>query len=298
MSSEINNNQSKKLLYFSILIVLAFIILRFVLFYFRSDGFSGLSIILPILAALIIVFGLLTSGCFAAWVYQDCKKRDDDGILWAVIVFVTTPFIGLLLYFLRRSEIKQSCPSCGYKISLKANYCERCGIQIKYKEVSIMNKHTHNLKYIITGIICMVFMITCLTGFIINAAVKGNINTSVNSNKKVWNTGIISMNYETHLDGIWKLDFKSASNGFIKQSNMKINNAANEVLYADIKCDTIPDGATLTLWLVQGDISKSVDVTNLSSPFEYSLNEFKNGKIYVRLQINGVENVKSEIYIK
>ena len=42
----------------------------------------------------------------------------------------------------------------------------------------------------------------------------------------------------------------------------------------------------------------SYDVTNLSEPLEYSLNEFENGKVHVRLQINGVENTVSEIYIQ
>ena len=79
---------------------------------------------------------------------------------------------------------------------------------------------------------------------------------------------------------------------------MTIDDADVQLLYADISCGTIPDGATLVLWLVQGEIAKSIDVTNLSEPLEYPLNEFENGKVYVRLQINGVENTVSKIYIQ
>ncbi len=43
---------------------------------------------------------------------------------------------------------------------------------------------------------------------------------------------------------------------------------------------------------------KSVDVTNLSEPLEYPLNEFENGEVHVRLQINGVEDTVAEIYVK
>lgn len=43
---------------------------------------------------------------------------------------------------------------------------------------------------------------------------------------------------------------------------------------------------------------ETVDVTNLSEPLEYPLNDFENGEIHVRLQINGVENTISEIYVK
>ena len=52
------------------------------------------------------------------------------------------------------------------------------------------------------------------------------------------------------------------------------------------------------MWLVQGEVVKSVDVTNLSEPLEYPLNDFENGEIHVRLQINGVEDTISEIYVK
>ena len=79
---------------------------------------------------------------------------------------------------------------------------------------------------------------------------------------------------------------------------MTISDADTQLLCADISCGTVPDGATLVLWLVQGDTAQSVDVTNLSEPLEYALNEFENGKIRIRLQINGVENTVSEIYIQ
>ena len=57
-------------------------------------------------------------------------------------------------------------------------------------------------------------------------------------------------------------------------------------------------GSGLVTVMVQGDVAESIDITNLSEPLEYPLNEFKNGKIHVRLQINGVEDTVSEIYIK
>ena len=79
---------------------------------------------------------------------------------------------------------------------------------------------------------------------------------------------------------------------------MMIEDPNTQMPHADISCGTVPDGASLILWLVQGDVSKSFDVTNLSEPLEYSLSEFENGKIHVRLQINDVEDTISEIYVK
>lgn len=157
---------------------------------------------------------------------------------------------------------------------------------------------THNLKFIIAGIVSMVLMLVCLTGFIVSAASGKGINTNAASDDRVWNLGTISMNYNTYLDDVWKLDFKRASEGFVEEQNMTIADADAQLLYADIFCGTVPDGATLVLWLVQGDTAKSVDVTSLSEPLVYPLNEFEKGKIHVRLQINGVENTVSEIYIQ
>ena len=286
-------------LYIGILVVLLIIFLRFGLYFLKSDGFSGLSLLLPLLLLCFILFALATSAFFAAWVYQDCKRRGEDPVLWAVVVFAATPFIGMLIYFLRRSEIKTICPACGQRISVRAKYCEECGTHVEKEDNDIMVKQeTHHLRFIVAGIVSMVLMLVCLTGFIVSAAAGKGINTNVASNERVWNLGTISMNYSTYLDDVWKLDFRSASEGFVKEQNMTIADVDDQLLYADISCGMVPDGATLVLWLVQGDVVKSIDVTNLSEPLQYPLNEFENGKVHVRLQINGVEDTVSKIYIQ
>ena len=294
-----NKNLGKLLGYIGIPVLLSAIVFRFVLFYFRSDGFSGMSMIFPLLAIGILIFALITSVFFAAWVYQDCKRRGDDPVLCAVVVFAATPFIGLLTYFLRRSEIKTTCPACGQRISVKAKYCQECGTCIEKEDDRVMVKQgTHHLKFMIAGIVSMVFMLVCLTGFIVSAASGKGINTNAASNDRVWNLGVINMNYNTYQNDVWKLNFSSASDGFIKEQHMMIADADTQLLHADISCGTVPEGSALVLWLVQGDTAKSIDVTSLSEPLEYPLHEFENGKIRIRLQINGVENTVSEIYIQ
>lgn len=295
-------NPAKKnrlLLYIFIPVILLFILLRFGLYFLKSDGFSGLSVLLPVLLLGFVLSALCTSVLFAAWVHEDCKRRGDDPVLWALVVFCATPFVGFLIYFLRRSEIKNVCPACGQRISVRAKYCEECGMYIEKEDCSVMERQgTHHLKWIIAGIVSMALMLVCLAGFIVSAAVGDGINTNVASEERVWNLGAINMNYNAYLDGVWKLNFKSASEGFVKEQNMTIADADAQLLYADISCGTVPEGATLVLWLVQGDVAKSMDVTNLSEPLECPLNEFENGKVHVRLQINGVENVVSEIYVQ
>ncbi len=295
-----NKNLGKLLGYIGIPVLLSAIVFRFVLFYFRSDGFSGMSMIFPLLAIGILIFALITSVFFAAWVYQDCKKRNDDGILWAVIIFITTPLIGLLIYFLRRCEMKQSCDACGHLVSLRAKFCEECGSKIERREEmkDMEMKRTHHINYIVIGAVSMILMLACLTGFIVNAVYGKGINSDINSNDRVWNMGAISMNYQSMKDGVWTLDFKSASDGFIAQEDMIIEDVETDSLYADISCNTVPDDSSITLYLVQGGIVRSFDVTSLSEPLEYPLNEFENGEIHVRLLIEGVEDTISKIHIK
>lgn len=293
------NNKSRLLLSIGIPVILLSVFLRFGLYYLKSDGFSGLSLLLPILLLSFLLFALCTSAFFAAWVYQDCKKRGDDPVLWTIVFFLATPFMGLLIYFLRRSEIKTTCPVCGHRISVKAKYCEECGTHVEKEENSVMVRQgTHHLKFIIAGVMSMVLMLVCLAGFIVSAAAGNGINTDVASEDQVWNLGTISMNYNTYLGGVWKLDFRSAGEGFVKEQNMTIADADTQQLYADISCGTVPDGAELILWLVQGEVAKSMDVTSLSGPLEYPLHEFENGKVHVRLEINGVKDTVSEIYVQ
>ena len=281
--------------------ILLFFILRFTLFYIWSDGFSGLSMLLPILLLCFILFAIGMSASFAAWVYMDCKKRGDDAILWTLVIIIATPFIGLLIYFLRRPEIKHSCPACGHRISLRAKYCEECGAQITTnKEVFkvMANSKTHHLGLIITGTICMVLAVLCLTGFIVTAATGNGVNSDVTSNERIWNLGVITNDRDAYVNGIWNLDFRHASDGFVEEVTMSIHDPEKEYLHADITCGNVPEGSSLTLWLVQDDTVQSVDVTSLSEPLEYSLAEFAEGDIFVRLQINGVEDVNSEISIR
>ena len=299
MKYKVGKNTGKKIFYIGIPAVVGLGIVWVAGLYLRSDGFEGISAAIVLEIAGSIVFALLTSISFAAWVFEDCKKRGEDAVLWVILIFITGTFVGLLLYLLRRSEVKRDCPSCGHRISLRAKYCEECGNLVENREeVMLMEKRTHHLKYLICGTVCAVLMLTCLVGFCVSLASGEGVNNSVSADKNLWNSGVITMSVETKLGNTWKVRFNSASNGFVKEAKMKIDDISEEKLYADISCGEVPEGAELILWLVQGEKAESINVTNLSEPLEYPLNEFQQGKIRIRLQINGVKEVKSQIQIK
>lgn len=293
-------NQNKLFLCIGIAVVFLLILLRFGLYFLKSGGFEGLSMLLPVLLFCFVIFAVLTTVFFAAWVYQDCKMRGDDPVVWVIIIFAASPFIGLLVYFLRRPEMKKGCPVCGRRISSEAKYCEVCGAYVENMEdMRIMEKKkTHHLGLIVAGVVSIVLMLGSLGAFIVSAAAGDYVNSDVASDERVWNLGVITMETSTYFGGVWKLDFKSASDGYIEEQKMKIEDADSQVLSADISCGTVPENAELILWLVQGDTAQSVDVTDLSEPLEYPLDDFENGKLRVRLQINGVKDVSSEISIQ
>lgn len=281
------------------LILIALLAVKLIRFYLKSGGISGLSPVLPLLLAGVILFAFAMSAFFAAWVYEDCRRRGGDAVLWALLTFFLSPFIGLLVYFLRRPEIRQECPRCGHRISLRAKYCEECGTHIiPVKEEIIMQKKTHHLGFILGGTICLILTLVSLTGFIVTAVtVDGAVNDSPGSPERVWNTGVIFMSFQTSGKDSWDLNFSSATDGYIEEHRFDLDDPDSKTLTADISCGTVPDGASLTLWLVQGDKAESVDVTNLSKPLAYPLDQFDSGKLIVRLQINGVEDTECKITI-
>ena len=131
--SDIKYRNNRGLILAAAILVL-FILVRFGIFFAVSGGFSGIAMAIPLFFLGVIFFWLLMSAFFGAWVYQDCRKRGDDPVLWVIIIFLATPVIGLLIYFLRRREIKRPCPACGHPVPLRAKYCEECGTYIQNRE--------------------------------------------------------------------------------------------------------------------------------------------------------------------
>ncbi len=246
----------------------------------------------------IMLFSLLTYVFFGIWIYKDCKERGENPLIWILLLFFTSIFVGLIIYLLLRKQDKKNCHNCGSFISNTAKYCENCGVVVENTQQLQNQAKKTNGKYIIAGFISFIIILVCTVVVIVTAVLGIGIESDVTINKHIYNTGFKTFSRENKVGNNWSLSLKSATNGFVEEVKMEINNPQEEILYADTYCETIPEGANLMLWLVQDDIVKSVDVTNLSQTLEYSLSEFKEGKIYVRLQINGVKDIKSKIYIK
>lgn len=285
-----NSAESKKYLTIGIVAFFALFALIALRICIRLNGndFSGISTfaVILLLGGILCVFIFIS--CICTWVYKDSISRGENGLLWALIVLVTTPFIGLIVYFISRKEEKATCKSCKNQITKKANYCEHCGVENKNKEEYTMLKTNKSVKLIVVGVMAAVLMIGCFTTFTVLAFTSDSF-----VDKTIWNMGIISMSYENKSGNEWTLNFKSASDGFRKRDTFKIENDS-KILYADIECAE----GELLLHIEQGDKQDTIDVSNIDQPLEYSLQDFQAGKITVILEVNGAKNVESFIMIK
>ena len=279
--------------------VLLLLALQFALRCAVSDGWSGIHVSLPLLGGGALLLALASASLFAAWVRVDCKRRGEDEVLWPLVVVLTTPLIGLLVYFLRRAEPRCPCPACGHAVRLRAKYCEECGAHIEQQEEESMTQFVpHHGKLLLAGCVSFAMLLACLGAGVASVAAGTGINTDVTSPEQVWNLGVIQMDRSTLLDGVWRLEFHRASEGFVAGEKLVLADPASQKLHAKIACDSAPEGTSLVLYLVQGDAVRSLDVTRLEGELELPLDAFQAGEIWVRLQINGVQDCDSEIRIQ
>ena len=88
----------------------------------------GLGIAYCIVVAIIFVIGIL----IAIWVYKDAEKRGSSGVLWLIIVILTS-IIGLIIWLVvrppiggKKPESERRCPNCGRPIPMDARICPYC----------------------------------------------------------------------------------------------------------------------------------------------------------------------------
>ena len=85
-----------------------------------------------IIVLFFVVLGLAIPFAIGFFVYQDAKKRGMDAILWALVAALVPSFIGLIIYFVERSNHSGViCYGCGIQVPPGYVNCPRCGVQVK-----------------------------------------------------------------------------------------------------------------------------------------------------------------------
>lgn len=235
-----------------------------------------------------LMFAVALVVCVALWIYRDAKSRGLNAWLWTIIAVLTSPFVGWLLYMLAaRQEERRSCTACGAPVSLNARFCERCGS----RQPPFLRRPSaiRARRYVLTGAACLILMIGCFVSFVV-AAVRQDVLPDMVGG---WNTGVITMSYETTWDNVWTLRFRSASDGFQKQRTLRLEEPG-QCLQADISCE---EGELLLHVRQEGQADVTVDVSHLTEPLSLPLEGFKTGKLTVILEIHGARNVRSAITV-
>ena len=75
--------------------------------------------LLVLVAAYIALVAVLT--------YRDASKRGMDPWLWATVAAFVPYLIGVIIYLVARSNVKQACVSCGKALQGDFQICPYCG---------------------------------------------------------------------------------------------------------------------------------------------------------------------------
>ncbi|WP_394915175.1 zinc ribbon domain-containing protein [uncultured Robinsoniella sp.] len=283
-----NSDKKKKYIIIGIVILIAAIILR-VAIWGVTEGIGTISLLAGGLLFGGLLCALLVYVCICIWIYRDCMKRGENGLLWMIIVFIATPILGLIIYMVTRGENRILCRNCGYRIRQSARYCENCGEENQGRQGEMaVEKSSKGFGFIIAAILSGILMLGCLISFIVLA-----FTTDDFLDKNTWNTGIIMASIENKWGDDWNLSFKYASEGFRKSAKFRIDDN-QAVLHAQVSSEE----GQLLMHIIQDEKEEIIDVSNLKEPLVYPLTEYKAGKIQVVLEINGAKNVKSKIQIE
>lgn len=283
-----NSDKKKKYIIIGSVVLIAAIILR-VAVWGVKEGIGTISLLAGGLLFGGLLCALLVYVCICIWIYRDCIKRGENGLLWMIIVFIATPILGLIIYMVTRGENRILCRNCGYRIRQSARYCENCGEENQGRQGEMaVEKSSKGFGFIIAAILSGILMLGCLISFIVLA-----FTTDDFLDKNTWNTGIIMASIENKWGDDWNLSFKYASEGFRKSAKFRIDDN-QAVLHAQVSSEE----GQLLMHIIQDEKEEIIDVSNLKEPLVYPLTEYKAGKIQVVLEINGAKNVKSKIQIE
>jgi hypothetical protein len=75
-----------------------------------------------LMAAFILLLG---------YVWADAKRRGMNHVLWTLLAIFIPNAIGLILYFILRSPIQVTCPSCGTPVGKDLAFCSSCGTTVR-----------------------------------------------------------------------------------------------------------------------------------------------------------------------
>ena len=106
----------------------------------NTDAGAFLGLGLAVCAVVCIIWFIIAL-LIAIWVYRDAEKRGSSGVLWLIIVILTS-WVGIIIWLIVRPPIGgapvqqvqqpqqpapgRACPNCGRAIPMDARVCPYC----------------------------------------------------------------------------------------------------------------------------------------------------------------------------
>ncbi len=267
-------------LFVAVPLILTLSLLFSALLFWVQGRLSGGPLLLLLLAGTLLFF-LIAMGCGGFWVYQDCKLRGEEPVLW-VLLCALSYFLILPVYLFRRPKQRALCPECRHPLAKGDRFCTVCGASAQNPVAP--PKHHHSA-YFLTAILSFILSILCLAGFVYTFfSFAGDL---IDQGRQ----DVTILSQESLIGGVWTVSFHRTSDGYTFRQDLTLPADGAPVLQVDAACGTVPEGASLELRLLQGETAVTLDLTDLSQPLVYPLDSFQSGVLSLELQSNGVEDV-------
>ena len=150
-------------------------------------------------------FALVARILIAYWIYKDAQERNDEPLIWVLIIFFLSAVLGLVLYLVAARKSKRiKCTSCGFIQAAGIPYCGSCGKQMPHISDAVTKRSTANLWPLIAAAVLTLLSLILsiiLSIYIFKSALDGEIeNFFPYSN-------IAIMQTQTNFNNLWKAKF-------------------------------------------------------------------------------------------
>ena len=81
-------------------------------------------------------FGLLAGICgglfilLIGYINRDAKRRGMSPTLWTIIALIIPNALGIILYFVLRLPLRNTCPQCGQPVQTGFSFCPHCSYKL------------------------------------------------------------------------------------------------------------------------------------------------------------------------
>ena len=246
----------------------------------------------------VVAAALMLTAVICVWVYQDAKERGERAWMWVLILLLSSPIVGGIIYLIVRKEEKIPCRFCGWMLERGSFYCSRCGKANPFcdsgsgyrEDLPVQQgekQKRRNRCGLIGVVVSSLLLVFSLIGTIV-LAVNGTDNPFADS------SGWVMMNLESSWDNVWKFQYGKASENYRTSSSLKVEQPHQQSLAVRV---TFEEGETMRMKVSQGEQEMEIELESKEQTQYFPLDQFEPGKIRVTVWGNGAQGVKAQVSV-